>query len=80
VGGIVIETDDARIEIPKGSIVAVNGAGDKVVSGYRSPEDKKEKRIAMMALVPQEHVRYLYFQGDVKIVKRKEPKGAGRSD
>ena len=75
--GVVIETDDARLEIAKGSAVSVNGAGDKVVLGYRTEEDKKQgsKGLAMMALVPQDKVRYLYFQGDVKVIKRKEPKG-----
>jgi hypothetical protein len=72
--GVVIETDDARLEIPKGTIISVNGAGDKVVSGFRSPQDKEKKNVAIMALVPQDHVRYLYFQGDVKVVKHKEPK------
>jgi hypothetical protein len=66
---IILVRDDCEIRIPGGHRVVVNGAGDKVVYGYRSEADREAKLETIMALVGSEGFRYLYMVGDVKIVK-----------
>jgi hypothetical protein len=80
---IVLVRDDCEIRIPGGHRVVVNGAGDKVVYGYRSPADKEAKLETIMALVGSEGFRYLYMVGDVKIVKQPnghKPKAVKRAN
>jgi hypothetical protein len=80
---IILVRDDCEIRIPGGHRVVVNGAGDKVVYGYRSAADKEAKLETIMALVGSEGFRYLYMVGDAQIVKRpngQRPKAVKRAN